>query len=177
MGEVDNEEDPFPPLSRRRSDEGSGEKEKKKEEDGTDGRRRERSRRRKMGEREAVISVGRAGCIRSNIMQAHTDSPLLSSALDPLDPASPRSPPLPPPPPPPPSSTRCTAYTQNIRPRVQGNGSTRRGLASVMCVGLRFSRAARARVPSIHGARECMCVYGLPYLHRNRGSIEPRKWP
>jgi len=25
-------------------------------------------------EKETVISVGRAGCIRSNIMQAHTDS-------------------------------------------------------------------------------------------------------
>lgn len=60
-----------------------------------------------------MISVGRAGCIRSNIMQAHTGL----NALDPLGLA--------------PSTSGYTAilytaYTQNIRPRVQGNGSPER---------------------------------------------------
>lgn len=127
----------------------------------------------KREEKETVISVGRAGCIRSNIMQAHTDS-LYSNALDPLGPVSsrPRPPPLLPP------SPRYTAYTQNIRPRVQGNDSPRRDTASRTCVGLRFSRAVRACPFHVDAqVYVCVCVYGSPYLHRNRGSIEPRKWP
>lgn len=57
------------------------------------------------------------------------------------------------------------------------------------CIGLRFSRArahtcasacplrASARIPPDRSLRVNVCVYGFLYLHRNRGSIEPRKWP
>lgn len=95
-----------------------------------------------------MISVGRAGCIRSNIMQAHTGL----NALDPLGPG-----PL------------YTAYTQNIRPRVQGNRSP--GFRVCACTYIRNrENVLRDRVFAF------VCI-PLPYLHRNRRSVEPRKWP
>lgn len=60
---INNEGEPFPLLSRQRDEEG-------RRPDGWKMKRKKK----KEGKREAVISVGRAGCIRSNIMQAHTDS-------------------------------------------------------------------------------------------------------
>jgi len=136
-------------------------------------------RKKKKGEkREAVISVGRADCIRSNIMQAHTGSLLecvRSLGSSPLS-----SPPH-----------GRFAYTQNIR--------YSRYERTVLFVEIQYvcgftllSRRSRARessLPTYMRARECTCVYvciyiyiyiyiyDSPYLHRNRGSIEPRKWP
>lgn len=126
-----------------------------------------------------MISVGRAGCIRSNIMQAYTGSLLeCVRSLGSCPPSPLSSPPRGR------SAARYTAYTQNIRPRVRENGSGSSGFSLRTCVGLRFSRAARARarvlptyVRASASVRVCTCIYDLPYLHRNRGSIEPRKWP
>lgn len=66
---INNEGEPFPLLSRQRDEEGRRQRRRRR----SDGWKTKRKKK-KGGKREAVISVGRAGCIRSNIMQAHTDS-------------------------------------------------------------------------------------------------------
>lgn len=105
-----------------------------------------------------MISVGRAGCIRSNIMQAYTGSLLeCVRSLGSCPPSPLSSPPRGR------SAARYTAYTQNIRPRVRENGSGSSGFSLRTCVGLRFSRAARARarvssLPTCERARVYVCV-------------------
>lgn len=161
---IDNEgeREPFPLLSRQRNkrEEEEEEEEMEEEEEDRTGGRRRRRKRKKGGKREAVISVGRAGCIRSNIMQAHTDS--LLECVRSL--GSCPSPPLPRHAVPPLSSPPRAAAMRRTR-RTRGSGYERTvllvaGFSLRTCVGLRFSRAARARVlPTYVRARECIRVY------------------
>lgn len=82
---VDDEEEPSLKEREREKEEDERGKEirrytrrgKEEEKDGRDECETKRKKK-KGGKREAVISVGRAGCIRSNIMQAHTGSFSLS---------------------------------------------------------------------------------------------------
>jgi len=109
-----------------------------------------------------VISVGRADCIRSNIMQAHTGSLLecvRSLGSSPLS-----SPPH-----------GRFAYTQNIR--------YSRYERTVLFVEIQYvcgftllSRRSRARessLPTYMRARECTCVYVYIYIYIYIYTIHP----
>lgn len=155
---INNEGEPFPLLSRQRDEEGRRKKRRRRRR--SDGWKTKRKKK-KGGKREAVISVGRAGCIRSNIMQAHTGS--LLECVRSLGSCPPLSSP-----PRGRSAAHYTAYTQNIRPRVRENGSARRDSASVrVWVYASLAPLARACPPYLRASanagaaslRICMCVY------------------
>lgn len=108
---------------------------------------------------EAVISVGRAGCIRSNIMQAHTGSLLecvrsLGSCAPTIVVTA--------------RPFRGALYGVHAEHKAPGTRERfcSSGFSLRTCVGLRFSRAARARAcpPYLRtGASAqmymCICVY------------------